>query len=493
MAFRIARLFFRVLLWVVVLSIPALGVWLSSSLAAYANGPRWLICLAGTMLFPLLPLAWELRGQRRRSRRKAHETQSPAKGQAKTEPLIQLSFWDRMVLRTLVINLVFLTPLLYFFPKPSFRALATRGDWFLQYARPELAGAIRPHLFSGVDKLNWIYGLSRNNPHERYQDPDPPPPPKPREVVQAPNLAQETSKTKPWPVPLGLSPVVTSMPSEVQSDYATVARYIASKLSSPREQLKAIHDFVIWHLQYDYESLARGEYPDQQASAVFSTKKAVCAGYSRLMSDMGKAIGLDVRYITGQVRNEDGNLADSGHAWNAAKIDGQWQLIDATWDDQDHRKHPDRTRKSGYETTYFMTPPRTFLLDHFPKDPRWQLIEPPIHLQDFLRQPMLQPDFVAAGFSLLDPNLRAQVQSDTSRWSFSISNPEAHKLIAQIAAKEQENEREAPSEPCRVSGVKEVEIDCPLSVDTSVVRLYGGPPNEDNSYPMLARFEVHYR
>lgn len=403
-----------------------------------------------------------------------------------------------MVLRTLVINLGFLVPLLYFFPKPSFRALATRGDWFLEHLQPKIAGPARSYLFSGVDKLNWIYAMALNNPYERYQDEDPPPPPPTPTAASTPipdkaKPQGELQSKKSWPQPLGLHPIVRSMPAHLLADYPSVAKYIASKLHTEREQIKAIHDFVIWHLSYDYAALERHEYPDQHAAAVFASKKAVCAGYARLMSDMGKELGLDVRYITGDSRKPDGQLEDSGHAWNAANIDGQWYLIDATWNDQDHRKHPDRTRNEGYETTYFLAPPQAFLLNHFPKDPRWQLMPIPMNLQDFLRQPSLEPEFVAAEMSLQNPNLRSQVQSDTSRWSFVILNPGRHTILAHIKPKDASEDSDQEQVPCRVSGTSTVTVDCPLASDTSILEFYGGPPDVDGSYPHLGQFEVHYR
>lgn len=482
MIFGIARFAFRAMVWITVLGIPLFGVWLSSSLAAYAHGPRWLICLAGTMLFPLLPLAWELRGQRKSAARNLK-----AKDAAR---LFQLSFWDRMVLRTLAVNLCFLLPLLYFFPKPSFRALATRGDWFLQHAHPNVAAKIRPYLFSGVEKMSWMYGLTANNPYEAYQDQDPPPPPPIQPTMKG---AAPSSKAQTWPLPVGLHPVLRSMPIEAQGDYRSAAAFIGQALSSPSERIKAIHDFVIWHLSYDYPAYEHGVLPDQRSEAVFAARKAVCAGYARLMSDMGQALGIDVRYITGQVRESDGSLAAAGHAWNAAKIDGQWYLIDATWNDQDHRKYPDSNRDEGYETMYFLAPPEVFLLDHLPKDERWQLTQFPLKLHDFLRQPKLEPNFMAAGMSLADKDLRAQVQTDESRWSFSLHNPQRHKIFARVSPNTKGEAESSAREKCRVSGTDLVTIDCPLSAKTSVIEFYGGPRIENESYALLGSFEVQYR
>ena len=87
-------------LWVlVVVVVPALGVWMASSLAAYRNGPVWLALASGLLLFPVLPVAWEARARRRRMR-------------DGREPSRTFTAWDRVVLRTLVVNVAFMAALL---------------------------------------------------------------------------------------------------------------------------------------------------------------------------------------------------------------------------------------------------------------------------------------------------------------------------------------------------------------------------------------------
>ena len=39
---------------------PLFGFWLASSLAAYHNASQWLSLLVGLLLFPILPVGWEL-------------------------------------------------------------------------------------------------------------------------------------------------------------------------------------------------------------------------------------------------------------------------------------------------------------------------------------------------------------------------------------------------------------------------------------------------
>src|SRR5687767_6281404 len=89
-------------LWVATMVLtPLFGFWLASSLAAYQNATQWLALLVGLLLFPLLPVGWELFYAWRRRRQ-----ETPKKA--------ILTRLDRLVLRTLVINGVFLVCMMYF-------------------------------------------------------------------------------------------------------------------------------------------------------------------------------------------------------------------------------------------------------------------------------------------------------------------------------------------------------------------------------------------
>lgn len=97
-------------------------------------------------------------------------------------------------------------------------------------------------------------------------------------------------------------------------------------------------------------------------------------------------------------------LEGYSHAWNAAKLDGQWQLVDATWDDPTGAS-PTLT------STYLFTPAPLFLLNHLPDDPSWQLVPSPLSAGEFVRQPMMSPTEGRYGLALVDP-ARAQVSVD---------------------------------------------------------------------------------
>jgi hypothetical protein len=99
---------------------PLLAVWIASSLAAYLNARTVVPLVAGLALFPGLPLAWDPWAEYRRARNPRMRVRKRF-----------LTFGDRLILRTLALNLVFLAVLLALNPERAFVALASRGDWML--------------------------------------------------------------------------------------------------------------------------------------------------------------------------------------------------------------------------------------------------------------------------------------------------------------------------------------------------------------------------
>jgi len=188
-----------------------------------------------------------------------------------------------------------------------------------------------------------------------------------------------------------------------------VARYIADLERDPVQRLKALHDWVADRIRYDADAYYSRRLPPQDAATVFRTRTAVCAGYAKLLQALGRAAGVEITYVTGDARTRTAGLSGEGHAWNAARVDGRWYLIDATWDSG---SLDGRAFAKEYRTDYFMTPPEVFGVDHFPDKAEWQLRERPLGRGEFLRQPALKPSFYAHGLELLAPT---RSQTDVRR------------------------------------------------------------------------------
>lgn len=491
---------------------PLLGVWLASSLAAFLNGPIWAAVLVGALLFPILPLAWEVRGHVRYMRKEERK------------PRV-LTFLDRMTLRTLFINLIFITGLLATFPKEAFTALATRGDWMLTDAEGEYVEPTREALFATAGGLEWLYLLTRDDPYARFDDgsaqdvtPTPTPSQERWKIARRPGGGEDDSGEQggehqrgeegqvageepsgeegsgrregeplPWPMEAELHPIVASIPASAETSPKAVAEYIARHEDDPFQRVKALHDYAIDRLSYDHDRLRRNDltWESQQPDVVFRERKAVCSGYALLLVEMGKHTGDKIVYVSGVSRDDSGDVSGAGHAWNAVEIEGAWYLLDATWNDP---TNPDKHQSDNYRTSYLFTPPHIFGMDHFPEEPKWQLREEPITRGEFMRQPLVAPNFYVNGLELIDPK-RSQFTADSRTFSLTIGNKHNKKVLTRLVAQGSSRTSDAPR--CEAKGSDRVTLTCAASASgTYDVMLFAGEPGL-TTYPYVGRFQVN--
>jgi hypothetical protein len=451
---------------------PLFGFWVASSLAAYENASQWLALVIGLLLFPLIPVGWELFHLWRRSKQ-------PAQKQILTRV-------DRLVLRTLIINGLFLGCTLWLGRQTAFRALAVRGDWMLDGHDGPIASTLRGWLLGFADHFDHRkgsddrYGDSDTAPDpsviKHHDDDAPPPPPKPG-TTEPPKSAAG------WPLADAPDPKVTAMPDSAQTSIETVGAYLREQFPDKKARVKAIHDYVALRLHYDDDALAKinahdyANTPPQTAEAVFSRRAGVCEGYARLMVAMGKASGLEIAYVTGWIRDATRRLTASGdtvksglegalHAWNAVLIDDEWLLLDTTWDDPTGAKEP-------VGSTYLFTPPALFAYDHLPEDPAWQLVMKPISLGDYARQPLLSPSIGELGIVLEQPT-RSQITVSGSA-TIVLDNPYRAQLSAYARLDNGKDDgSHLPCEPRPGTGTR-TEIHCALGDGEYEVQLFAAP------------------
>lgn len=114
---------------------------------------------------------------------------------------------------------------------------------------------------------------------------------------------------------------------ETLAQTAVVDREAAKALQSiiepgmnEHEKVKAIHDWIVNHIEYD-QSLSR-----YTAYEAVTLGEAVCQGYALLGYKMLKEAGITVLIAEGTVNTGE-------HAWNMVQLDGIWYHLDLTWDD----------------------------------------------------------------------------------------------------------------------------------------------------------------
>jgi hypothetical protein len=197
------------------------------------------------------------------------------------------------------------------------------------------------------------------------------------------------------------------------------------------------------------------------------------------MVALGKVAGVEFAFVTGYIRDSSRRLAISddpwdtsasealegvGHAWNAVKLDGQWYLLDATWDDPSN---------GDPGTTYLFVPPKLMAFDHFPEDPAWQLLPSPMSLGEFVRQPLLSPKIGELGLSLVTPT-RSQITVDGEA-TIVLDNPYGAEVMAD--AHRDGTSRQSEGKACRVERGKRTTIVCDLEDGEYEVQIFAAPSN----------------
>ncbi len=471
----------------VAVATPLLGVWLSSSLVAYEGGPRALALVVGVLFFPVLPFAWEVRASR------AWRARVTRRKQLGVAPRRKVPLLYRLVLRTLVLNLALIAVLMVWFPKVSFTALATRGDWFLDEQATDATRITRKVLFAAAGGLEWLHTLANANPYRKQGDDTrplvaavTPTPEQPQDKIARrwiPGTAEwkqgsgasggeapQPSEPEPPPVPTTGTPtevawtvgdITWPQPEQPHPALATVdeasidsvGRSLAAREADPFQRVKALHDWVVTRLSYDDASLAPGARKPQDAASVFARRTAVCEGYARLLVELGKASGDRIVYVTGDVREENGAAAAIGHAWNAVELRGKWYLIDATWDDP--KLTGPTARGDNYRTDYLFIPPSVAILDHLPDEERWQLLPSPLSRGDFVRQPLAGPGLAKVGLTLTSPDRSVVEVGDALH--FELLNPRRRSVMIRLLPK-----GGSDGDECGVSDDLQIRLTCPV-------------------------------
>ncbi len=141
----------------------------------------------------------------------------------------------------------------------------------------------------------------------------------------------------------------------------------------PYEREVYVYKYIIGHCEYDENISSTATYGDEHPSlfnlyGVMVDHKAVCEGYSYSFDFLCSHLGIDTVCICGATDSEGdkdvGKAASNLHIWNAVELDGDWYMVDCTWDDLDHRDD------YGEVFTYLNVTDKVLGIDHTP-DPTY--------------------------------------------------------------------------------------------------------------------------
>ncbi len=125
---------------------------------------------------------------------------------------------------------------------------------------------------------------------------------------------------------------------------------------SAQDVMRQIHDLISDRVEYDTDGVVDGNIRHTCLGALLEGM-CVCDGYADTFFLLGGMCGLEVRLQTGLVPSGEENSDWRGnHMWNWVRVDGQWRMVDVTWDDLD----------PGVRYDYFNLP-----IDQVPADHTW--------------------------------------------------------------------------------------------------------------------------
>ena len=112
-----------------------------------------------------------------------------------------------------------------------------------------------------------------------------------------------------------------------------VKRELIDEHQSEYDRVLVLHDYLKTSIEYDRDTAAgRNKAPEaHNIIGGLILHKGVCDSFAKSFKYLCDALGIDCVTITGMGNNE---LEHGPHAWNAVKINGIWQQIDVTWDNQ---------------------------------------------------------------------------------------------------------------------------------------------------------------
>jgi transglutaminase-like putative cysteine protease len=107
-----------------------------------------------------------------------------------------------------------------------------------------------------------------------------------------------------------------------------MAKELTAELKNDEEKAQAVYDYIVNHIQYDYDLAATvgSDYmPDPDRT--LTNQKDICYGFSSLFAAMLRSIGIPTKLAMGT-----SSYVDVYHAWNEVYLSGRWVTVDTTVD-----------------------------------------------------------------------------------------------------------------------------------------------------------------
>jgi len=127
----------------------------------------------------------------------------------------------------------------------------------------------------------------------------------------------------------------SNIEKELTALHNTAKDFVKTLTGTDSEKVEQINKWIIDKVSYD-ETISL---PDRDnIYGPLMKDEAICSGYSYAFKYLADLAGLDVIYVTGKAYDSTNNTFIP-HAWNLACVDGNWLLVDVTFNDSAGTKY----------------------------------------------------------------------------------------------------------------------------------------------------------
>ncbi|MEG0851050.1 MAG: transglutaminase domain-containing protein [Flavobacterium sp.] len=217
--------------------------------------------------------------------------------------------------------------------------------------------------------------------------------------------------------------IVAKYPNKFAST-EKLAERIETDFSSDYDKARAIYSWMAFNIKYDYSTFLNPPKSqgfsysteaekqrkikalnDKMLQKAFTSRIAVCEGFTALYQHLAELVGLESEIIRGDSKTRLADIGrkttSSNHAWNIVLIDKKWRLVDVTWG-QGYYDSNKGKMVNDFTPVYFDTNPDYFFAKHFPDSGSY--LGNKLSKEDFLNGPLIYNKTIEEDYKVKSPD-----------------------------------------------------------------------------------------
>ncbi|WOD44307.1 transglutaminase domain-containing protein [Hwangdonia lutea] len=171
---------------------------------------------------------------------------------------------------------------------------------------------------------------------------------------------------------------------------------LTSNLTTDVERFRAIFTWVCNNIANDYGMYSKNmrkrqrfkndsvklenwntEFRKATLKKLLKNNRTICTGYAYLLKELANLANIECEMVHGFAKTSTINIESldmPNHTWNAVRLNGKWYLCDPTW--ASGIPNPETFQfQFLYNDGFFLANPKLFVIDHFPVDEKWLLLD----------------------------------------------------------------------------------------------------------------------